>query len=372
MHHERILVVDDEEAVRGMLSALLGRSGYATTVAESADEALQRLREGPEYDLVISDIVMPISDGLSLLQNICTDHPGTPVVMVTALQDVHVVTKAFRNGAVDYLVKPFAHAQLQGVVTRALEHGRLMKQNAAYRQNLEDMVSSRTDRLRETMLDLERSYDATLEAMGDALDLRDEETEGHSRRVTAYTIALAREMGLKAEELKVIARGAFLHDLGKIATPDSILLKPGKLDPEEMEIMREHCRQGYQIVSKIPFLAEASEIVYAHQERFDGTGYPRGLRGVQIPLGARIFAIADTLDAMTSDRPYRKGTSFEIARDEIKRCSGTQFDPTVVEVFLRIPLESWDVLRKEITRLSPAVLQARLCRPAVAPVAMEV
>lgn len=258
------------------------------------------------------------------------------------------------------------------MVSRALEHGRLIKQNATYRQNLEDIVSSRTDRLRETMLDLERSYDATLEAMGDALDLRDEETEGHSRRVTAYTIALGREMGLKAEQLKVIARGAFLHDLGKIATPDSILLKPGKLDAEEMCIMREHCRQGYQIVSKIPFLADASEIVYSHQERFDGTGYPRRLQGEQIPLGARIFAIADTLDAMTSDRPYRKGTSFKIARDEIERCSGTQFDPAVVEVFLRIPLESWDELRKEITRLSPAVLQARLYRPAVAPVALGV
>jgi putative nucleotidyltransferase with HDIG domain len=372
MQQERILVVDDEEAVRGIVSALLRRSGYATIEAGNADEALQRLCEGPEFDLVVSDIVMPQTDGLSLLERIQADHPGTPVVMVTALQDVHVVTNAFRNGAIDYLVKPFAHAQLENVVSRALEHGRLMRQNATYRQNLEDIVSSRTDRLRETMLDLERSYDATLEAMGDALDLRDEETEGHSRRVTAYTIALAREVGLKAEELKVIARGAFLHDLGKIATPDAILLKPGKLDPEEMRIMREHCRQGYQIVSKIPFLADASEIVYSHQERFDGTGYPRCLRGEQIPLGARIFAIADTLDAMTSDRPYRKGTTFEIAHDEIRCCSGTQFDPEVVEVFLRIPVESWDELRKEITRLSPAVLQARLYRPAVAPVAMAV
>jgi putative nucleotidyltransferase with HDIG domain len=333
MQRERILVVDDEEAVRGVVSALLELSGYATTVAGSADEALSRLREGADYGLVLSDIMMPGTDGLSLLQSICSDHPGTPVVMVTALQDVHVATKAFRNGAIDYLLKPFARAQLEGVVTRALEHGRLLKQSAAYRQNLEEIVSSRTGRLRATMEDLERSYDTTLEAMGNALDLRDEETEGHSRRVTAYTIALARVMGLKADELKVIARGAFLHDLGKIATPDSILLKPGKLDAEEMSIMREHCARGYEIVCKIPFLNDASEIVYAHQERFDGTGYPRGLRGEEIPLGARIFAIADTLDAMTSDRPYRKGTTFEAARDEIILCSGTQFDPEVVEDF---------------------------------------
>jgi putative nucleotidyltransferase with HDIG domain len=369
MPQERILVVDDEEAVRSIVGALLERSGYVTTLADGADQALTRLQEGPGYDLVLSDIMMPGTDGITLLHRICTDHPGTPVVMVSAVQDVHVATNAFRSGAIDYLLKPFAHTQLESVVTRAMEHGRLMRQNAAYRQNLESIVSSRTGRLRATMEDLERSYDTTLEAMGDALDLRDEETEGHSRRVTAYTIALARAMGLNAEELKVIARGAFLHDLGKIATPDSILLKPGKLDAAEMLIMKEHCQRGYEMVCKIPFLKEAAEIVYAHQERFDGKGYPRGLSGEQIPLGARIFAIADTLDAMTSDRPYRKGTSFKAARDEIVRCTGGQFDPVVVEAFLRIPLESWSELRQEVARMSPAVLSARLCRPGVAQLA---
>ncbi|HMF63069.1 MAG TPA: HD-GYP domain-containing protein [Edaphobacter sp.] len=225
------------------------------------------------------------------------------------------------------------------------------------------MVSARTGRLRTTMQDLESSYDTTLEAMGDALDLRDEETEGHSRRVTAYTIAIARAMGLNAEELKVIARGAFLHDIGKIATPDSNLLKPGRLDAEEMTIMREHCERGYEMVRKIPFLREAAEIVYAHQERFDGKGYPRGLHADQIPLGARIFAVADTLDAMTSDRPYRKGTTFAAAKNEIALCSGGQFDPKIVAVFLEIPTESWTDLRAETERLSPATLSATLCRP---------
>jgi putative nucleotidyltransferase with HDIG domain len=367
MPQERILVVDDEEAVRGIVSALLQRSGYATTMADGADEALARLEEGPAYDLVLSDIMMPGTDGISLLQRICTDHPGTPVVMITAVQDVHVATSAFRSGAIDYLLKPFARAQLETVVTRAMEHGRLMKKNVAYRQSLEEIVSHRTARLRSTMEELERSYDTTLEAMGDALDLRDEETEGHSKRVTAYTIAIARTMGLDSDQLKVIARGAFLHDIGKIATPDSILLKPGKLDADEMAIMREHCRYGYEMVRKIPFLKEASEIVYTHQERFDGKGYPRGLGGEEIPLGARIFAIADTLDAMTSDRPYRKGTSFESACLEIGRCAGGQFDPVIVEVFLRIPIETWSELREEITRMSPAVLSAGLCRPVSSP-----
>jgi putative nucleotidyltransferase with HDIG domain len=366
MPQERILVVDDEEAVRNVVASLLEHNGYTATTVESAAHAIERLQQDPAYDLVLSDIMMPGTDGLSLLDQICVDHPGMPVVMFTAVHDIHIAMNAFRRGAIDYLLKPFERSQLYSVVSHAIDHGRLRKQNAMYLQNLEDMVSARTGRLRSTMQDLERSYDITLEAMGDALDLRDEETEGHSRRVTAYTIAIARAMGISADNLKVIARGAFLHDIGKIATPDNILLKPGRLDPEEMAIMREHCERGYEMVRKIPFLREASEIVYAHQERFDGTGYPRGLRGDEIPLGARIFAIADTLDAMTSDRPYRKGTTFAAAKEEIARCSGTQFDPRIVAIFLDMPADSWAGLRTEIERLSPAALSSTLCRPEVA------
>jgi len=155
-------------------------------------------------------------------------------------------------------------------------------------------------------------------------------------------------MGLSADQIRVIARGAFLHDIGKMAIPDAILRKPGALDPEEIAIMQEHCYRGYQILKRIPFLTEASEIVYAHQEKYDGTGYPRGLKGDQIPLGARIFSVADTLDAMTSDRPYRAKLPFEVARDEIQRWSGRQFDPQVVATFLQMPENIWDDLRKGI------------------------
>src|ERR1700732_3336322 len=366
MPQERILVVDDEESVRAVVVALLERCGYEPTAVPGAEEALTRLQQDPDYDLVLADIMMPGFDGLTLLEQIVTDHPGMPVVMCSAVNDIHVATNAFRRGAIDYILKPFERAELQSVVMRAVEHGRLRKQNAIYRRNLESIVSARTGRLRSTMQDLERSYDITLEAMGDALDLRDEETEGHSRRVTAYTVALAQAMGLEADELRVIARGAFLHDIGKIATPDSILLKPGKLSDEEMAIMKEHCERGYEMVRKIPFLREAAEIVYAHQERFDGTGYPRGLRGEEIPLGARIFAIADSLDAMTSDRPYRKGTTLAAATEEIVRCAGKQFDPQIVDVFLAVPNETWSELRTEIAKLSPSARSISLCHPAVA------
>ncbi len=345
---EHILVVDDESATLGLVVALLDRSGYDVSAAAGAEHALRHLQDDPGCELVLADVMMPGVDGLSLLDVIGSNHPGLPVVMLTAAHDVHVATSAFRRGAIDFLLKPFDRSQLLAVVARALEHGRLLQQNAAYRQNLEEIIAARTARLRATMLDLERSYDFTLEVMGDALDLRDAETEGHSRRVTAYAIALARAMGLNAEQLRVIARGAFLHDIGKIATPDCILLKPGKLDPAETEIMRQHCTRGYEMVRKIPFLSEAAEIVYAHQETFDGSGYPRGLRADAIPLGARIFAIADTLDAMTSDRPYRKALSFAQARAEIVRCSGTQFDPGIVQVFLGLPEELWNRLRSEV------------------------
>jgi putative nucleotidyltransferase with HDIG domain len=366
MPQERILIVDDEEAVRTVTAAMLAHSGYSTTTTESAEEALTRLSQDPDYDLVLSDIMMPSIDGLTLLDHLTTDHPGLPVVMFSAINDIHVVTNAFRRGAIDYLLKPFERAELESIVLRAIEHGRLRKQNTIYRQNLESIVTSRTGRLRSTMQDLERSYDITLEAMGDALDLRDEETEGHSRRVTAYTIALAQAMGVEADDLRTIARGAFLHDIGKIATPDAVLLKPGRLNAEEMAIMKQHCERGYEMVCKIPFLREAAEIIYAHQERFDGTGYPRGLRGEEIPLGARIFAIADSLDAMTSDRPYRRGTSFAAATQEIIRCSGQQFDPKIVEVFLSLPEQTWTDLRLETGKLSPSVRSVHLCHPSVA------
>jgi putative nucleotidyltransferase with HDIG domain len=260
-----------------------------------------------------------------------------------------VAIDSMRRGAYDYLLKPFEREHLVSTVQRALEHRQALQESHNYQQNLEQVVRARTEMLRQAMEDLEHSYDVTLEALGDALDLKDSETEGHSKRVTAYTIALARAIGITPAEIKVIARGAFLHDIGKMAIPDEILRKPGMLNSEEQEVMRDHCTRGYHMLRKIPFLSEAAEIVYSHQEHFDGAGYPNRLRGGQIPIGARIFAVADTLDAITSDRPYRKARSFDVAREEILRCSGSQFDPSVVEVFLKIPNELWLELRSEIT-----------------------
>jgi len=341
--------VDDEEAIREVVSTLLVAQGYECASMGNGLLA-QRYLQKNRADLVLSDMVMPEMDGLSLLEWLHKHEPNIPVIMVTAMYDLSTALEAIRCGAYDYILKPFEKDQLYLSVRRALEHRRLVLENQNYQRNLEDLVEERTSQLKGALEQLEQSYDDTLEALGGALDLKDAETEGHCKRVTAFTIAIAKAMKVDALLLPQIARAAFLHDIGKMAIPDSILRKPGPLTNEEREVMRHHCQIGYNMVTRIPFLREAAEIVLSHQEFFDGTGYPRSLKGEQIPLGARIFAIADALDAMISDRPYRKALPISHAREEIERCSGTQFDPEVVKVFLGMPDTLWSELRENIGR----------------------
>ena len=352
---ERILVVDDEDSIRNLVTSILTHAGHECRAAASGEEALGILRKNASYSLVLSDLAMDGMDGLALLGRIRRLEPQLPVVLVTTAHDISVAQSAIRKGAYDYLLKPFERDQLLATVGRALENHRLKVENQAYQNRLEALVAARTELLQQKNAELvrakdelERSYDFTLEALGDALDLKDAETEGHSKRVTAFTIAIARAMELPSERVRLIARGAFLHDVGKMAIPDAILRKPGRLTSEEQLLMREHAVKGYQMLNRIPFLKEAAHIVYSHQERFDGSGYPRGLKGDQIPLGARIFAVADTFDAITSDRPYRAAQSISSARREIQKHSGAQFDPHVVDTFLSIPEELWQTLRDEI------------------------
>lgn len=275
---------------------------------------------------------------------------AAPVVLLASKEHVPDAMRAVDLGAYDFISTPFSPRQLHMVVRRALEHRRLLLQNSLIRDHLDQLIAARTQILQSAMQQLEQSYDVTLEALGNALDLKDAETEGHSKRVTAYTLALGRAVGLSEAQLRVVGRGAFLHDIGKMAIPDAILRKPGRLTSAERAIMRTHSELGYQMVQKIPYLREAAEIIYAHQEYFDGSGYPRGLRGEEIHIGARIFSIADTLDAMTSNRPYRKASSITAARNEVLRCSGTQFDPAIVDVFMATPDSLWQDLREGILR----------------------
>jgi putative nucleotidyltransferase with HDIG domain len=267
---------------------------------------------------------------------------------VTAIHDISTALEAIRRGAYDYILKPFEKDQLYHGVGRALQHRRLVIENRSYQENLQQQVDEQTARLKIAIAQLEQSYDDTLEALGSALDLKDAETEGHCQRVTAFTISIAKTVPVPNGYLPILARAAFLHDIGKMAIPDSILRKPGPLNDDEKQIMRTHCEIGYNVLTRIPFLRDAAEIVLAHQEFFDGSGYPRNLRGEQIPLGARIFSIADALDAMISDRPYRRALSMQHAREEIRRCAGTQFDPKIVEVFQSIPESHWMELRENL------------------------
>ena len=344
---ENILVVDDEEAIREVVSTMLESKGYRCTSVSNGRAAQDQVKRITP-DLVLSDMIMPEMDGIRLLDWLRQYDPEVPVIMVTAIHDISTALEAIRRGAYDYILKPFEKDQLFLGVDRALQHRRLVMENRTYQRNLEQMVDKQTAELRLAVAQLEQSYDDTLEALGSALDLKDAETEGHCQRVTAFCISIAKAMPVPDPYLPVLARAAFLHDIGKMAIPDGILRKPGPLTDDEKQIMRKHCEIGYNMLIRIPFLREAAEIVLAHQEFFDGSGYPRGLSGEQIPLGARIFTIADSLDAMISDRPYRRALPLSNARQEIRRCSGTQFDPKVVEVFMSIPEEHWLDLRENL------------------------
>ena len=317
-------------------------------VATSAEMALD-LAAAEETPLVISDMKMPGRDGLWLLENFRQKYPDTAVIMLTGYGDTEAAVDCLRRGAVDYLLKPPRLTDLIRAIERALAKRRIELARQRYQRKLERKVRDRTHELRVALQDIANTYQNTLLSLVAALDAREHETSDHSQRVVRYTSTIAARMGIKAQELEEIGRGALLHDVGKIGVPDAVLLKPGKLNADEWLEMRKHPEIGHQMIQNIPFLSTPAQIVLSHQERFDGKGYPRRLRGEEIHIGARIFSVADTLDAMTSDRPYRKGTSFKNAIDEIERCAGTQFDPQVVRAFLDIGEEELMRVRREMS-----------------------
>ncbi len=321
------LVIDDDVLVLETFASILEHEGYRVECAVSAEAAWEKLQQ-TRFDIVLSDFYMPGTNGMDLLHKVRAHYPDLPVVMITAYGNTSMAREALASGASDFVTKPCSPGELPIVMQRNLTR---------------QAVQSRHTRVyRDAILS---SQESILDALLTALDTRDTETQGHSERVTAYTIELAERWGLNEEELYHVERGALLHDIGKIGVPDRILLKPGKLTEEEWEEMRRHPVIGYQMCCRIPSLQEAARIVLHHHEAWDGSGYPDSLHGEQIPLGARLFAIADTLDAMTSNRPYRTARTFSEARAEIVRYSSRQFDPTVVDLFERVPETRWKQLR---------------------------
>lgn len=340
-----ILIADDEPEIREVLNDLL-ESAYDCVMVGSAEAALGRIR-ARKFDLVISDIMMPGMSGLEMVPLIHEYSPDTVVIMISGVQTVENAIEALRAGAFDFIMKPFALQHVEAAVERALEHYALRVAKRRYENYLEEMVAQRTADLDRALHSLEDAYRTTLKALTAALETRDSETHGHSERVVSFSLRLGREMGLTRDQMRSLEFGSLLHDIGKIGVPDAILRKPAALTGAEWERMREHPLLGQQILRGIEFLEGASRVVAQHHEKWDGAGYPLGLHGTDIDQNARIFAVADAFDAMTSDRVYRAGRPYEMAAAELDEYAGRQFDPKVVEAFHRIPREEWDEMRQQ-------------------------
>lgn len=349
----RVLIVDDEPEIREMLCDLLGFD-YDCEGAASAEEALERLPEG-KFSLIVSDITMGRMSGLEMIPHALAASPESVVVMISGMQTMESAIEALRVGAFDYIMKPFDLRQVEAAVKRALEHYELRAAKRRYENHLEELVEQRTAELDQALVSLEEAYRSTLKALTAALETRDAETHGHSERVVTFSLRLGRELNLDKTQMTALEFGSLLHDIGKIGVPDAILRKPAKLSEEEWTKMREHPLHGQQILREIEFLAGAARVVAQHHERWDGSGYPFGLRGEEIDLNARIFSVADAFDAMVSDRVYRRGRSYEAAAEELDKWAGRQFDPQVVEAFHRVPREDWE----ELHRLSVMKKQER-------------
>ena len=360
---KEILVVDDEPLIREIIIRKLSEFGYIATPVENAFEALNKMRE-KSYPLVLSDIMMPGMDGIELLKRLRSLYPDTAVVMITAVSNVNIAIEALREGAYDYLIKPFNFEEVVLSVKNAFERRDLILENRLYQKHLEALVENQTSEIRQLLSreqersselskaleEIQITHDATIDALSAALDYRDNETEGHSQRVVRYSLEIGKVLGLERRNLEVLARGTLLHDIGKIGVPDSILWKPGKLTDEEWVEMRKHVEYGFKMLKSIHFLRDAALIVQHHHERYDGSGYPNRMSGDNIVIGARIFAIADTYDAMTTNRPYRKALTDRDAREEIKRCNGAQFDPRITEAFFQIPVEQWFNIKDDVDK----------------------
>jgi putative two-component system response regulator len=330
-----VLYVDDNRFDRQLVrDALeLEHDGFALTEAASRQD-LDAALVGGRFDVVLSDFNILGFEGLEVLAAVNALPRPVPVVIVTGSGSEEVAVTAMKQGAADYVIKTAKHIQrLPATIHAVLERQRLVEEKERAHQLSAELL----ERLQRTNADLLVAYDATIEGWSRALDLRDKETEGHAQRVTEVAVALARAVGIPEDELVHVRRGALLHDIGKLGVPDQILHKPAPLSDEEWEVMRRHPVHARDLLAPIAFLGPALDIPLYHHERWDGGGYPRGLRGEQIPLIARVFAVVDVWDALRSDRPYRPAMDREVALDYIRSAAGTQLDPTIVEAFLALP-----------------------------------
>lgn len=323
----RVLVVDDEEFLRSIVRERLEIAGYFVEEASNGDEALAMLESNGPYNVLLTDIRMPVMDGITLLGEWGKRSPGTAGIVMSANAELDTAVHALKMGACDYITKPFNFDVLLITIKNALRKKDLERQLDDYRVNLEEKVKEQTDIINSM-------YVRSIDAMIKALEAKDFYTRGHSQRVTLYSMAIAAELGMKGQELEDLHRASVLHDLGKIGVREAVLNKPGRLTEEEFAEVVRHPETAVRILEPIPFFRPLLPAILHHHERFDGKGYPSRLAGRSIPLASRIMTIADTFDAMTSTRAYRKALPVADAIAEIRRCSGTQFDPDIVPAFL--------------------------------------
>ena len=353
---DRVLIVDDDELILKALGRIIEAAGFEPRTYVTPEGALEKI-EADDPVVIISDYMMPGMDGVSFLKAARAKVPCAVRILCTAAEDFRVALQAVNSGEVFRIIaKPWHQQELIGTVQQAADSARLRREN----ERLTGEVQRQNGQLREINLRLEEMVrvrtQALLEGLIAALDYRDAETQWHSRRVSLYARRLAVQLGIGDPDLTVIEHGALLHDIGKIGVRDRVLLKPGPLSPDEWEEMKRHPELGWALLQRVDYLRPASSIVLQHQEKWDGTGYPAGLAGEGIVIGARIFHIVDTLDAITSNRPYRQARSVTEAREEIARCSGTQFDPDLVKAFMAIAEEDWERIRLDVETV--AVLSA--------------
>lgn len=323
---DRLLIVDDENGIRALLGINLSKMGYIWDEAGDAYQALEKMGERC-YSLVLLDISMPGMTGRELLPLIKQKCPDTAVIMATALSDASLAIKCMKEGAYDYLTKPFDFNNLESSICRALEKRKLELENREYKEHLEEKVEQQADKIRQ-------SFFNAMTSLAYALEARDEYTSGHSNRVTVSALAISDKLGIDPGRTEAIRLASMVHDIGKIGIKENVLNKPGKLTEEEYRHIKTHPEIGEHILQPVVDNKEIISIVRHHHERYDGQGYPDGLKAEDIPLGARILAIADSYDAMTSERSYRSALHQKEALDELVKGKGTQFDPQMVDVFM--------------------------------------
>ncbi len=335
-----IMVVDDEERVRRVMKIQLERAGYNVITVGDGRQAMELLGQ-VDVDVVITDIRMPRVTGDQILRYVKTHAPTVPVIMLTGVVDVETAVSIMRSGAYDYLVKPVKRDDLLVTIHRALQYRnivirniQLQEENIRYQRELEQKVRERTRELARALAHLREVHMDTVRVLASAIEEKDPYMRGHSNRVRILSAEMARKLGYKEMEIERIEYGALLHDIGKIAIDQRILDKPGPLTDEERRIIQEHPIIGERIISKVSFFADIAPMVRWHHERWDGLGYPDGIKGENIPLPVRILSIVDAFDAMSSDRPYRKALPLEKVLDILKSERGKQFAPDMVDLFL--------------------------------------